>query len=664
MEDRERIERIERIERLEERLRAVEAGLEEIRHHFETSARRAAAEREAEARGQARPPVVGPTEATAPAEAPQTSATERVDLGTVRATLAGGRTGAPRWARAWLPRVPDLEAWFGQNALLVVGVLALVAAIGFTLKYAFEQGWISPAVRVLAGLAIGLGIFAYGERLLRQGLRRYGAAAQGAGAAVAYLAIWAAAGPYRFVPEAVGIGVLVVLSGLVLASAVRVSEEYLAGLAAAGAYLAPLLLGEAAGSADLLLVYSVLVSVSVGSIAAGRGWRTALLVVIVGYFVMPVAASGGDPDLALVALYLALGGAGLVLASRRHGWSLHELLAWTLAWIGLFVGAQGVEAWRAWFYVALPAVPVAPAWLATARAWGRDPAAAAGPSAIRQRDQRYVYGAAFAWVVVVAAAMPAPVEAWPLLVVGAIGLVYLAPGLTLPAPNLHVAGLAILAVGVPMQWDGSDVAMGLTALALVAGATTRSAPLAANRWAGTLLGGAAAYQLFRIDAMGRPEGEPALYGRWAGALYLTVASLAAIAGPLWRATEERWARPAGLDLRVATWLLAAFTALVGGTIEIPRFVAQQGGSGLAAGLAVSAYWLILAGAFLAFGFRRNRRAVRITGLSVAALAVAKVVLYDLATLRALYRVGSLALLALIALLGALAYHRRAPPEAR
>src|SRR3970040_2671630 len=47
-----------------------------------------------------------------------------------------------RRRRSWAGR--DLEAWFGENALLVVGVLALVAAAGFTLKHAIEQGWISP----------------------------------------------------------------------------------------------------------------------------------------------------------------------------------------------------------------------------------------------------------------------------------------------------------------------------------------------------------------------------------------------------------------------------------------------------------------------------------------------------------------------------------------
>ena len=60
----------------------------------------------------------------------------------------------------------------------------------------------------------------------------------------------------------------------------------------------------------------------------------------------------------------------------------------------------------------------------------------------------------------------------------------------------------------------------------------------------------------------------------------------------------------------------------------------------------------------------NSKAVRVTGLVVAALAISKVAFYDLANLDALYRVGSFALLALIALVGARAYHGRAKRDER
>ena len=124
----------------------------------------------------------------------------------------------------------------------------------------------------------------------------------------------------------------------------------------------------------------------------------------------------------------------------------------------------------------------------------------------------------------------------------------------------------------------------------------------------------------------------------------------------------------GISLLVVTWIMAGVLILVGGTTEIHLAFAQSAirGSNLtifAGELAVSAFWLLYAGALLAYGFGTDRRAVRIAGLVAASLAIGKVVFYDLARLESLYRVASFALLAVIALLGAYAYHRRARNKA-
>src|SRR5438034_6676894 len=76
---------------------------------------------------------------------------------------------------------PDLEQWFGQRGLLIVGVLALLTAAGFFLKYAIDRGWIAPLVRSLLAIAAGIAVAAWGEARVRAGLRRYGAAMIGAG---------------------------------------------------------------------------------------------------------------------------------------------------------------------------------------------------------------------------------------------------------------------------------------------------------------------------------------------------------------------------------------------------------------------------------------------------------------------------------------------------
>ena len=66
-----------------------------------------------------------------------------------------------------------------------------------------------------------------------------------------------------------------------------------------------------------------------------------------------------------------------------------------------------------------------------------------------------------------------------------------------------------------------------------------------------------------------------------------------------------------------------------------------------------------AGVLVALGFGLERKAVRSAGLVVAGVAIVKVAVYDLESLQALYRVGSLFVLALIALGVAYGYNRRA-----
>jgi len=68
---------------------------------------------------------------------------------------------------------------------------------------------------------------------------------------------------------------------------------------------------------------------------------------------------------------------------------------------------------------------------------------------------------------------------------------------------------------------------------------------------------------------------------------------------------------------------------------------------------------VFAGALVTLGLRRDIRPARLGGLGVAGLAVLKVLLFDLSSLDALYRVGSVFILGLVSLLLAYLYHRQA-----
>jgi uncharacterized membrane protein len=102
--------------------------------------------------------------------------------------------------------------------------------------------------------------------------------------------------------------------------------------------------------------------------------------------------------------------------------------------------------------------------------------------------------------------------------------------------------------------------------------------------------------------------------------------------------------------------------LGGVTAEIRRYffslrLMSTETANLAAGLAVSAWWLAFASVLIVLGLRRSLRLVRLAGFVVVGLAVVKVVVFDLSSLDALYRVGSVFILGLVSLSLAYLYHR-------
>ena len=93
------------------------------------------------------------------------------------------------------------EQWLGQRGLLAVGVIFVILAAGYLLKLSFDRGWISPLARCIGGALAGGAVGALGWRLHGRGTRTYGAALIGLGAAIIYLAVWAAARLYQFLPS-------------------------------------------------------------------------------------------------------------------------------------------------------------------------------------------------------------------------------------------------------------------------------------------------------------------------------------------------------------------------------------------------------------------------------------------------------------------------------
>jgi len=549
---------------------------------------------------------------------------------------------------------PDLEQWFGQRGLLFVGVLALLTAAGFFLKYAFDRGWIAPLVRSLLAIVAGIGLTAWGEARIHAGLRRYGAAMIGAGGGLAYLGLWAAAGPYGLLERRIGVLLLAACTVVVTLLALRHEIEGLAIWALAGAYLAPILLPPPTPNPEAFLGYLEVIGLGTGLLAYSMSWRRTFDLALAGYFLLAPAGSGRVLASALGCWFLAAGALLTLHVTRRRAWPEARVgmlaLAWVLLGVALADASAGPQP-RLW--LALGA-----AFAIAALLWWQQ----LDLNRLRAPDEALLFLVnPFVLLGLASLADPRLLDRAPALLPVLLAAVYLGVAWVRRATPHLVMGFALGAWAVAVDWSAPMVVVGWTALALAALASEQLGGRPGGRIAALGLALLAFPCLFGFALWDRPSVAAAFTDPWALALYGYVAGTA-LAASRWNAGVKdpgtaRWTARGG----ELSWVLCGAAVFAGGSIELQRYFGRR--APLAGDLALSVFWLVYAGALVRLGFQLDRKDVRSAGLAVAAGAGLKIVLYDLSNLEALYRIASFFALALIALAVAYAYNKRAKASA-
>lgn len=562
---------------------------------------------------------------------------------------------APRRATALIT-----EQWLGQKGLLAVGVVFVILAAAYLLKLSFERGWISPLVRCTGGAVVGAAIGVAGWRLFHRGLQHYGAALLGTGAAIIYLAAWAAARLYQFLPATQGVVALALVSVALAAVAWSVNVQALGAAAVLGGFFAPLVIGQEAGSANMLLLYLGSMGAGLGWVASARRWRLTMLLLAMSFFGIAVGAAADDALPALTWAYGILGGAAGLYVGLREGWPETRLLAFSGGWSLLAIADSNASVH--WPNLAGGLVLVAPVWW---RAWQAGavwpPTPPAGEEArptSSAGETFYFYLSPILLGMALWSVARDRFDQNPGLVPVLIAIPYLVAGYQRERRAFATVAALALGLAAVMQTDGLAAVWILLGLAHLWALADHIFRRGDGRWYATGTLALAVHHLATVNLPTRPMDDPAFVSGFALTYWLATETAAALA---WRLIRED-AGTGALRLRALLWTAAGVLLFIGVSVELIRVFHLSGlpaaTANLAGGLAVSAWWILFAAGCFVAGFRRGIRQLRFAGFFVAGLALVKVVFVDLSTLDALYRVGSALILGLVSLGVAYAYHRR------
>lgn len=207
----------------------------------------------------------------------------------------------------------SLESRIGSRLFNRVGIIAVLIGVAWFLKIAFDNRWLGAAGKVTAGIAAGLGLFAWSERFHRRGYDPFSYSLKAVGAGLLYLSLWAAWSLFHLLSLPVAAAAMIaVTAGTGVLAWVRESE-LLAFYAAIGGYLTPLLLSNGHNHEGGLFGYLLMLDAAALALLFARPWPRLAL----GAFLATAAYGAGwyaefytDPQfgmtLAFAILFLAL----------------------------------------------------------------------------------------------------------------------------------------------------------------------------------------------------------------------------------------------------------------------------------------------------------------------------------------------------------------------
>jgi len=182
-------------------------------------------------------------------------------------------TSAPAAPGAGRAPTLDLEQRIGARWATWVGIVAILFAASFLLRWAFEADLIGPGLRVTLGVVAGVALLAAGLALHRRRDVPYlSEGLAGGGLGILYLSLYAGYDFYGFLAAgpAFAAMVLVTLAGVLVA--VLSGRQATAILSLLGGLLTPVLLASDSPDERVLLGYLFVLDLSVLAVARFRTW--------------------------------------------------------------------------------------------------------------------------------------------------------------------------------------------------------------------------------------------------------------------------------------------------------------------------------------------------------------------------------------------------------
>ena len=180
----------------------------------------------------------------------------------------------------------QLEQRIGTRWVLIAGVVTVIFAVGYFLKYAHDNQWIGPWGKIICAVIGGFVALIVGEVTRRRGYEIVAKGVTALGFAILYAAIFAAHRWYALIDSAPAYVLAVSVTVMAMLYAVVLDEIVAATLALVGGYITPVIISTGQNAPTLLFGYVLILSAGAMLCAYSRRWPALNVVAFLGTFAL------------------------------------------------------------------------------------------------------------------------------------------------------------------------------------------------------------------------------------------------------------------------------------------------------------------------------------------------------------------------------------------
>lgn len=165
-----------------------------------------------------------------------------------------------------------LETRMGLTWINRIGVITLIIGVAFFFKYAVDNQWIGETGRVVLGVLAGFVTLVVADLLWRRGQKVFAQGVCGLGVSILYLSFYASFSFYHLLPQAAAFILMVSVTAMAGALALRYDAMAIAALGMLGGYATPLLLSTGQDAPWTFFSYLFLIDLGAVAMARARRW--------------------------------------------------------------------------------------------------------------------------------------------------------------------------------------------------------------------------------------------------------------------------------------------------------------------------------------------------------------------------------------------------------